>query len=101
VAEIMKDGFLAQSAFDENDMYSTPERQVMLLRLILTLYRKARDLIQQGVPLARIRELRCVPQVLRAKAAFRNEDTAKMKELEREIADEIEALAKDHGRKVS
>ena len=72
IAEIMKDGFLAQSAFDENDMYCTPERQIALLRIILTLYRKGRELIQAGVPLARVRELACVPQVLRAKSAFGN-----------------------------
>ena len=46
VAEILKDGFLAQSAFDEKDMYCTPERQIALLRIMLTLYRKGRELIQ-------------------------------------------------------
>ncbi|HBA53350.1 MAG TPA: V-type ATP synthase subunit A, partial [Syntrophorhabdus aromaticivorans] len=68
IAEIMKDGFLAQSAFDENDMYCTPERQVTLLRIILTLYHRGRDLIEGGVPLMRIRSLGCVPQILRAKS---------------------------------
>ncbi len=77
IAEIMKDGFITQSAFDENDMYCTPERQIALLRIILMLYRKARDLIQEGVPLARIRGLACVPQVLRAKAAFGNAEMEK------------------------
>ena len=40
IAEIMKDGFLAQSAFDEKDMYCAPDRQVALLRIILMLYRQ-------------------------------------------------------------
>ncbi len=95
IAEIMKDGFLAQSAFDENDMYCTPERQIALLRIILTLYRKGRDLIQAGVPLARLRQLACVPHVLRAKAAFRNTETEQMAELERRVHGELEALAKE------
>ena len=82
IAEIMKDGFLAQSAFDENDMYCTPEKQVDLLRMILILYRKGRDLIQRGVPLARIRSLDCVSQILRAKAAFGNKEPEKFSELE-------------------
>ena len=56
-------------------MYCTPERQVALLRIILTLYRKGRDLIQAGVPLARLRALSCVPQVLRAKSAYGNTET--------------------------
>lgn len=95
IAEIMKDGFLAQSAFDENDMYSTPERQIGLLRIILTLYRKGRDLIQTGVPLARVRELACIPQVLRAKSAISNTETEKLAELERRVHEELDALAKE------
>ncbi len=95
IAEILKDGFLAQSAFDENDMYATPERQTALLRMILTLYRQGRELIQSGVPLARVRELGCIPQVLRAKSAFSNRETGKLAELHRRVLEELDALAKE------
>ena len=101
VAEIMKDGFLAQSAFDENDMYCTPERQVMLLRIILTLYRRGRDLIQGGVPLVRIRSLGCIPHLLRAKAAFSNKELEKLTELERRIMEEMETLAKEYAKEAT
>jgi V/A-type H+/Na+-transporting ATPase subunit A len=96
IAEIMKDGFLAQSAFDENDMYCTPEKQVDLLRTILTLYRRGRDLIQQGVPLSRIRSLACVPQILRAKTAFGNKELERMASLKRMVMEETETLAKEY-----
>jgi len=95
IAEIMKDGFLAQSAFDENDMYSTPERQVALLRIILTIYRKGRELIQAGVPLARLRGMSVIPQVLRAKAEFGNTEAEKLAALEKLVLDELEALGKE------
>lgn len=101
IAEIMKDGFITQSAFDENDMYCTPERQVALLRLILMLYQKARDLIQQGVPLAHIRALSCIPQLVRAKSAFGNTEMEKLTELRQRIAEELEALAGEHMREAS
>ena len=35
-----------------NDMYCPPERQIALLRIILTIYRKGRELIQTGAPLS-------------------------------------------------
>ena len=101
IAEIIKDGFLAQSAFDENDMYSTPEKQVVLLRMILTLYRRGRDLIQGGVPLARIRSLGCVPHLLRAKAAFGNKELEKLTELEQRIMEETETLAKEYAKEAT
>jgi len=96
IAEIMKDGFLTQSAFDENDMYCAPEKQVALMRIILTLYRRGRDLIQGGVPLARIRSLSCVPHIIRAKTAFSNKELDKIKELEQRVIEETEVLAKEY-----
>jgi V/A-type H+-transporting ATPase subunit A len=101
VAEIMKDGFITQSAFDENDMYCTPERQVMLLRLILTFYRKARELIQDGVPLARVRSLSCVPQLVRAKSAYGNAEMEKLEELAHRVTEELDALAGEREREAS
>ena len=95
VAEIVKDGFLAQNAFDEKDSYCAPARQVPLLRMILTLYRKGRDLIEAGVPLARVRTLPCVPQLLRAKEAFGNDELDRLAELERRMQDELAALTKE------
>ena len=95
VAEIVKDGFLAQSAFDEIDAYCAPARQVALLRMILTLYRKGRDLIEAGVPSAQVRALPCVPQLLRAKAAFGNDALDRLAELERRMQDELAALARE------
>ncbi len=96
IAEILKDGFLAQSAFDENDMYCSPEKQVALLRLILTLYRKGRDMIQDGVPLAMIRAMECVAEVLRAKAALSNKELDKLAQLGERVLDETEGLAQQY-----
>ncbi len=95
IAELLKNGFLAQSAFDANDMYCTPERQVALLRLILILYRKGRELIQAGVPLERVRSLPCLPQVLRAKSAFGNTQLDGLAALEQRVQDELATLAKE------
>lgn len=94
IAEIIKDGFLAQSAFEENDMYCTPQRQVALIRIILTLYRKGRDLIQRGVPLVQIRSMSCIPRILRAKTAIGNTELEKMEELEQVVREELEDLSK-------
>ena len=97
IAEIFKDGFLTQSAFDETDMYCAPERQVVLLRIILTLYRRGRDLIQAGAPLARLRGLTCVPLVMHAKSAIGTAE--KLAELEKRVGVELDALAKEFSKK--
>lgn len=90
--ELVRDGFLAQSAFDEKDAYCTLERQAALLRIILTLYRKGRELVAAGLPPERLRELPCVPLVLRAKSAYGNGEPEKLEELRRRVEDELESL---------
>jgi V/A-type H+-transporting ATPase subunit A len=98
VAEMLKDGFLAQSAYDEVDSYCTPERQVALLRIILTLYRRGRAAIQAGAPLAALRELPCVPQIMRAKGAYGNDQLAGLAELAARVNQELDAFEKAHVR---
>jgi V/A-type H+-transporting ATPase subunit A len=96
IAEIFKDGFLSQSAYDEKDSYCSPERQVALLRLILMLYRRGRDLVHAGAPLVRLREMKCVPDVVRAKVAYGNDQLAGLKELELRVSAELDALEKEY-----
>ena len=95
IAEIFKDGFLTQSAFDAKDMFCSPERQVALLRMILTLYRRGRDLIQAGAPLAKIRALPGAAQVMRAKSTFGNDQMDQLAELAKRLGEELDALAKE------
>ncbi|HOC00598.1 MAG TPA: V-type ATP synthase subunit A [Verrucomicrobiota bacterium] len=94
IAEMLKDGFLAQSAYHDKDTFCAPERQVALLRLILTLYRGGHDLVEAGIPLARVRQLPCVPKVLQAKETFGNDELSRLEELDQRVRDELAALAK-------
>jgi len=71
---------------------------VALLRIILTLYRRGRDLIQAGAPLARLRELACMPRLMRAKAAIGNAEKDKLAELEKNVGEELDALAKEYSK---
>lgn len=95
IAEILKDGFLTQSAYDEKDAYCTPERQLALLRIILAIYRRGLELIQSGAPLARVRGLACVPQVIRAKSVYGNTELGQLAQLEQRVRDEFDALGKE------
>jgi len=95
VSELLKDGFLAQSAYDEKDMYCMPDRQIALLRIILSLYQRGRVLIQAGVSLARVQRLPCMPQIMRAKSTYGNAEMERLGELEQRIQEELDALAKE------
>jgi len=98
VAEMLKDGFLAQSAYDDIDAYCSPERQVALLRIILTVYRRGRDAIAAGAALADLREIPVIPLVMRAKSSIGNAEMPKLLELEAAVNQELDAFQKQHAR---
>jgi len=58
------------------------------------LYRRGRDLVHAGAPLVRLREMKCVPDVVRAKAAYGNDQLAGLKELESRVSAELDTLEK-------
>lgn len=92
VAELLKEGYLTQSAYDARDAHCSPERQVVLLRTILGVHRRGRDLLQAGVPLARLRALPALAQLPRAKSTYGDAELEGLLRLEARIGDELEAL---------
>ena len=96
IAEVLKDGFLAQSAFDDNDAYCSPEKQVALLRIMLGLYHRGRDLIQEGVPLGMVRGMECVSEILRAKSALSNKELDKLADIDKKLNEEADRIAQQY-----
>ena len=76
-AEMIKNGFLQQNAYDEIDMFCAPDKQVRILKLIMDFYARALAIIQLGAPLLKIRELSCQERIVRAKSTIRNEELEK------------------------
>jgi len=93
VAEMLREGFLVQSAFHEVDRFCPPEKQVKLLKIFTDFYNSVRPLIEQGVPIDQIRELGVIREIMRLKEYPGVEpiDRARAQMLE-----EIDALAKQY-----
>ena len=98
VAEILKDAFLAQSAFDEKDMYCLPVRQVALLRIVMTLYRRGREMIQAGAPLAELRGLGVLAEIMRAKSTYGNDEIDALREFESRVNEALDAFEKKYAK---
>lgn len=94
VAELLKEGFLTQSAFDAKDTYCAPERQIALLRLLLQLHHSGRDLLAHGVPLATLRALPILDRVVRAKTEHGNAELGALAQLAAELEQALGSLAR-------
>ncbi len=66
-AEMLREGFLVQSAFHEVDTYCLPDKQVKLLRLFTDFYNQVRPLIESGIPIDQVRELDVIREIMRLK----------------------------------
>ena len=91
-AEMIKNGFLQQSAFDETDMFSVPEKQIMILAIIMEFYKRARSIIRNGAPLAKLVNLPCREDIVRIKTTHANDDLAGILAVETRMNQQLDEL---------
>ena len=84
-AALVKEGVLQQSALDPVDTFASPEKQFVLLDLVLTIYAKGVELVEIGVP---VQELTGMPLLAKARRLKQTYGSEQVKEL-REFMDEI------------
>lgn len=73
VADMIKNGFLQQSAFDEIDVYSIPEKQIQILVLMIDFYERGLFIIKNGAPLSKVSSLSVKDEIVRLKTSVPND----------------------------
>ncbi|MHB0856986.1 MAG: V-type ATP synthase subunit A [Anaerolineae bacterium] len=97
VARMIKEAFLQQNAMDPIDAYSTPDKQMSLMRALMHLYNRGSRAIQRGVPAARIQsDIHIWPQLVRAKANVPNDDLSAIDQLVDELDRQMDRIEKDY-----
>ncbi|MBN2253030.1 MAG: hypothetical protein JW701_04985, partial [Kosmotogaceae bacterium] len=92
-AEMLREGFLVQSAFHEVDRYCDPEKQARLLKLFTDFYNTVRPLIEQGVPIDQVRDLEIIREIMRLKE---RSGTEPIEEVRLQMMNEIDKLARHY-----
>ncbi len=98
VADMIKNGFLQQNAFDDIDMYSIPEKQVEILRLIVDYYHRADKAIKMGATIPTIRDLSSTAALVRLKSTVPNDNLAAIKEAGRTMNQEFGELERRYAK---
>ncbi len=95
VCSLFKNAFLQQSAFDDVDRYSTIEKQLKMLTIIMTYWRRGQAAIKRGVTLVKLKRLKAVQEIVKMKFTVPNESIDEfdriLARLERGI-DQLEAV---------
>jgi V/A-type H+-transporting ATPase subunit A len=95
-ADLLKTGFLQQSAIDPVDTFCAPFKQVQLLRAFVMFYRRARDIVAAGAPIARVRELPVIQDLQRAKSSIGNEDRGALFALMSDLDEQFGELEREY-----
>ena len=91
-ARLIREGFLQQNAMDPVDAYSTLQKQVRMLELILHFHERALRIVKHGAPISVIHNLPGVDTLIRMKTLVPNEELEKMDDIQKEIDGQMSRL---------
>ncbi|MBE6344068.1 MAG: V-type ATP synthase subunit A [Spirochaetaceae bacterium] len=89
VADMIKNGFLQQNAFDKVDVYSVPEKQIQILQLMISFYNKALLAIKSGAPLVRVASLPIREELIRIKNTVPNDKLEMIQAIESHLEEQL------------
>ena len=95
-ARIIREGFLQQNALHPVDTYTTPQKQVAMLRIILHFHTRAARIISRGAPVLRLRQLPIVEQLLRIKTDVPNEQVSRIEEIGNSLDQAMDELEREY-----
>ena len=89
VADMIKNGFLQQNAFDDIDKYCSTDKQIAILDLILEYYNRAAACIKKGALLQNLTSLPVCDEIVRIKMVYKNEEIDKINEIRHRLDSQI------------
>jgi V/A-type H+-transporting ATPase subunit A len=97
VANMFKNAFLQQNAYDEVDAFCVAEKQYRMLRIIVSFYRLAAEAIKKGSTLVRIKKLDVVREIMQMKYTYVNEEALKLDDLHKRLEESLHGLGNAFG----
>jgi V/A-type H+-transporting ATPase subunit A len=91
-ARLLREGFLQQNAMDAVDAFSTVNKQIRMLSLILHFHERALRIVKRGAPISVIHNLPVVDTLIRMKTLVPNEELVKMDEIQHTVDEQMNQL---------
>ena len=91
-ARLIREGILQQNATDPVDAYSSVEKQIRLLELVLYFHDRGMNIIRRGAPISVIHELPVVDTIIRAKSTVPSEEVQKLDDIQKQIDEQMSQL---------
>ncbi len=95
-ARLLREGFLQQNAMDAIDAYSTVQKQVKMLDLILHFHARALQVVKRGAPISVVHQLPVVDTLIRMKNLVANDELVKLDEIRADVDAQVSGLEADY-----
>ncbi|MEA3346409.1 MAG: V-type ATP synthase subunit A [Chloroflexota bacterium] len=95
-ARLLREGFLQQNALDEVDTYSTAEKQIQMLELILHFHERASALIKLGCPIVLVQELPVINAIRRIGPTVPNDELDEIEKMREGMDEQMDKLEQDY-----
>lgn len=92
VSEMIKNGFLQQNAFDDIDVFSVPEKQILIIDLMMQFYERSAALIKNGSPLLKISALSIREDIIRIKTSVPNDALDEITKVRMKMDDQFSTI---------
>jgi V/A-type H+-transporting ATPase subunit A len=89
---LIREGILQQNATDTVDAYSSVEKQIRLLELVLYFHERGMAIVKRGAPINLIHDLPVVDTIIRAKSSVTNEEVHKLDDIQKAIDEQMSRL---------
>ena len=89
---LIREGILQQNATEAVDAYSSIEKQIRLLELVLYFHDRGMAIVKRGAPINLIHDLPVVDRIIRAKSTVTNEALEGFDVIQQEIDDQMGQL---------
>ena len=92
-ARVIRVGFLQQNAFHADDTYVPLEKQKLMMKTILHLHAKAKDIVAQNIPLSKILNLGLFDRLTKMKYDIPNSKPEMFNDYIKEIDEKLAAIS--------
>ncbi len=96
IARVIRVGFLQQNAFHKDDTFVPLEKQKLMMKTILYLYKKSKQLISASIPIARIMETGLFDKLIKMKYDIPNDNLDMFESYIKQINKTFESILKLH-----
>jgi V/A-type H+-transporting ATPase subunit A len=91
-SRLLREGILQQNAMDTVDAYSSIEKQIGMLELVLYFHERGMNIVKRGAPISLIHDLPIVDTLIRMKSSVSNEELNKLEEIQKAIDEQMSQL---------